>query len=192
MRHLVRGMVAGAAVVTAIAACDDGGGAIDCTAACEKSRECAKSPETFNDTSCRSGCEGAKSLVQDGFQSSLMTCLGKDCSDQQGCVQEAAKECEPPPNFSDFVDALCAKTVECQPGLNMLQCVAGAKAGLAQSGGEILNCLNDVAISALDTCLGTAVCPTFQHDIETCLGAALGLDLSGSPAASAAGADAGR
>lgn len=190
MRHLMRGVVAGLTVVAAVAACDDGGGAIDCASACQKSRECATSPETFDEASCRSSCEGTKSLVQDGFQGDLMTCLDKDCGDREACTQEAAKECEPPSNFMDFIDALCAKTVECQPGMNVVQCVAGARVGLAQGGGQVLNCLNEPAVTALDDCLASTECLTFQHDIETCLAAALGLDLSGGQSAS--GVDAGR
>ncbi len=178
----------GATLVIAAAGCGEEAGALDCAQACEKSRECATSTTAFNDEACRSSCEGTKSLVQEGFQGALMACLDEDCGDRDACAKEAARECEPPPSFDDFVSVLCDKTAECQEEVTAAQCRMGLAAAMAQSGGQVLNCLNEAAIGTLDDCLGKAECLTFQKDIEACLGAALGLDLTGTAGPSGGGA----
>jgi hypothetical protein len=180
MRSIMTGGVVflAAAFVFCAASCDEGG-SLDCAKLCEKGKECDDSPADFDMAACEDGCEKSRDLVQDAFQDEIMSCVEEECANQEACYNEAAKACEAPDNFDGFIDALCEKTVECNPSYSMEQCKAAMDQVLGQSGAEFMNCLSESAVDSLSDCLGDAACDTFEDDYEKCISEAFGVDLSG-------------
>lgn len=195
----------------------DGGSSLDCQKLCEKTQECDDSTcedecakaagcDSYVDESeaqkcrgecgtgcafdmqeCLDGCENAKDLVQEAFQDEMMSCIEEECANQEACINEAAKACEKPGNFDDFVDALCEKVSECDPRVTVDQCKAFADQAMAQDGAEIANCLTDSAIGTLSDCLGGAVCETFDEDYQKCISEAFGFEASSGSGSSTGG-----
>jgi hypothetical protein len=154
-----------------LAGCGSGGGSggVDCDAYCQKSVECGGEMTLAE---CQGYCADYNKLINSGFGSAVMGCLGMACAQMESCVQTAMQSCNG--SIDSFLTRLCQKTISCQGGLTVEQCKASMQ---GQSSMAFMKCMSSWALSTLAGCAEAASCANFEAEMNACAETKLGIEM---------------
>ncbi|MBI5527409.1 MAG: hypothetical protein HY897_13835 [Deltaproteobacteria bacterium] len=141
------------------------GGEVDCPAVCLLDQECSGEAD-FDLEGCVEECIHMVPKLLGSYIEFVLGCYDMtDCEDRSMCSERASQGCPHTAETEAYVDTVCVKLAECDPGMTVEWC----RADMEDSGNAAtMNCLCPATVKELSGCIAAVDCANVDAEIDAC------------------------